>query len=108
MGDTHGFLKIKRKASSYRPVCERVLDYKEVTRWIACELPSPHPPREARPRVARPRTTPATTVTVTTVPSEPDALPPAPTVSAEELRAMHTRSARATLAALEAILATGG
>ena len=79
-----------------------------VTRWIACELPSPHPPREARPRVARPRTTPATTVTVTTVPSEPDALPPAPTVSAEELRAMHTRSARATLAALEAILATGG
>lgn len=30
MGDTHGFLKIKRRASSYRPVCERVLDYKEV------------------------------------------------------------------------------
>ncbi|MFA6320655.1 MAG: glutamate synthase subunit beta [Candidatus Omnitrophota bacterium] len=30
MGDTHGFLKIKRKISSYRPVCERVKDYKEV------------------------------------------------------------------------------
>ena len=30
MGDTHGFLKIKRRVSSYRPVCERVLDYKEV------------------------------------------------------------------------------
>ena len=30
MGDTHGFLKIKRGISSYRPVCERVKDYKEV------------------------------------------------------------------------------
>ena len=30
MGDTHGFLKIKREVSSYRPVCERVKDYKEV------------------------------------------------------------------------------
>ena len=30
MGDTHGFLKIKREISSYRPVCERVKDYKEV------------------------------------------------------------------------------
>ena len=30
MGDTHGFLKIKRKTSAYRPVCERVLDYMEV------------------------------------------------------------------------------
>ena len=32
MGDTHGFLKIKRRVSSYRPVCERVLDYQEVVR----------------------------------------------------------------------------
>ncbi|MDD5427746.1 MAG: glutamate synthase subunit beta [Candidatus Omnitrophica bacterium] len=30
MGDTHGFLKIRRKTSSYRPVCERVKDYDEV------------------------------------------------------------------------------
>ena len=30
MGDTHGFLKIKREVSSYRPVCERVKDYREV------------------------------------------------------------------------------
>ncbi len=30
MGDTHGFLKIKRGVSSYRPVCERVKDYEEV------------------------------------------------------------------------------
>ena len=30
MGDTHGFLKIKREVSPYRPVCDRVKDYKEV------------------------------------------------------------------------------
>ncbi|MFH1441158.1 MAG: glutamate synthase subunit beta [Candidatus Omnitrophota bacterium] len=31
MGDTKGFLKVKRRASEYRPVCERIKDYKEVT-----------------------------------------------------------------------------
>lgn len=31
MGDTHGFLKIKRLKASYRPVCERVIDYRDVT-----------------------------------------------------------------------------
>ena len=30
MGDTHGFLKVKRQEVVYRPVCERVKDYKEV------------------------------------------------------------------------------
>lgn len=30
MGDIKGFLKIKRKSSEYRPVCERVADYREV------------------------------------------------------------------------------
>ena len=30
MADPKGFLKIKRKKSEYRPVCERVKDYKEV------------------------------------------------------------------------------
>ncbi len=30
MGDVRGFLKIKREASRYRPVCERVKDYSEV------------------------------------------------------------------------------
>ncbi len=30
MADPKGFLKIKRKNSEYRPVCERVKDYKEV------------------------------------------------------------------------------
>lgn len=30
MGDIRGFLKIKREASRYRPVCERVKDYSEV------------------------------------------------------------------------------
>lgn len=30
MGDSQGFLKIKRRDSEYRPVCERVKDYREV------------------------------------------------------------------------------
>jgi len=30
MGDVKGFLKVKRQKSHYRPVCERVKDYKEV------------------------------------------------------------------------------
>lgn len=30
MGNPRGFLKVKRKTCSYRPVCERVKDYKEV------------------------------------------------------------------------------
>jgi len=34
MGDTKGFLKVKREPASYRPVCERVKDYSEV-----CVLP---------------------------------------------------------------------
>ncbi len=29
--DTHGFLKIKRQAGGYRPVCERVKDYTQVS-----------------------------------------------------------------------------
>lgn len=31
MGDVKGFLKIKRKLSGYRPVCERVKDYRDVS-----------------------------------------------------------------------------
>lgn len=31
MGDPRGFLKVKRQYSAYRPVCERVKDYGEVT-----------------------------------------------------------------------------
>lgn len=31
MGDPKGFLKVKKKTSAYRPVCERVKDYKEVS-----------------------------------------------------------------------------
>ncbi|MDD4013328.1 MAG: glutamate synthase subunit beta, partial [Candidatus Omnitrophica bacterium] len=31
MGDVSGFLKLKRKVSSYRPVCERVKDYRNVS-----------------------------------------------------------------------------
>lgn len=31
MGDVRGFLKVKRQASKYRPVCQRIKDYKEVT-----------------------------------------------------------------------------
>jgi glutamate synthase (NADPH/NADH) small chain len=31
MGDPKGFLKVKREASQYRPVCERIKDYQEVT-----------------------------------------------------------------------------
>jgi glutamate synthase (NADPH/NADH) small chain len=31
MGDPKGFLKLKRQYSAYRPVCERVHDYKEVS-----------------------------------------------------------------------------
>lgn len=31
MGDIKGFLKVKRRSPEYRPVCERVKDYKEVT-----------------------------------------------------------------------------
>lgn len=30
MGDIRGFLKVKRQAAGYRPVCERTKDYKEV------------------------------------------------------------------------------
>lgn len=30
MGDVKGFLKVKREAAPYRPVCERVKDYEEV------------------------------------------------------------------------------
>jgi glutamate synthase (NADPH/NADH) small chain len=30
MGDPKGFMKVGRKDSSYRPVCERVLDYRDV------------------------------------------------------------------------------
>lgn len=36
MGDTHGFLKIKRQGFGYRPVCERIKDFCEV-----CILPEP-------------------------------------------------------------------
>ncbi|MFH2138036.1 MAG: glutamate synthase subunit beta [Candidatus Omnitrophota bacterium] len=32
MGDVKGFLKIKRRKSEYRPMCERVKDFKEVTK----------------------------------------------------------------------------
>jgi glutamate synthase (NADPH/NADH) small chain len=31
MGDIKGFLKVKRQKNEYRPVCERVKDYREVT-----------------------------------------------------------------------------
>jgi glutamate synthase (NADPH) small chain len=31
MGDVKGFLKVKRKTTSYRPVCERVKDFSEVS-----------------------------------------------------------------------------
>ncbi len=31
MGDVKGFLKVKREPAPYRPVCERVKDFKEVT-----------------------------------------------------------------------------
>jgi len=30
MGDIRGFLKVKRQAAKYRPVCERIKDYQEV------------------------------------------------------------------------------
>ena len=30
MGDPRGFLKVKRQTALYRPVCERVKDYKDV------------------------------------------------------------------------------
>ena len=30
MGDIKGFLKIKRQAGNYRPICERVKDFGEV------------------------------------------------------------------------------
>ena len=35
MGDIKGFLKIKRQTATYRPVCERIKDYREV-----CVLPT--------------------------------------------------------------------
>ena len=38
MGDTHGFLKVQRKVSSYRPVCERVKDYREVAELRSDEM----------------------------------------------------------------------
>ncbi len=31
MGDPKGFLKVKRRTSAHRPVCERIKDYREVT-----------------------------------------------------------------------------
>ena len=40
MGDTHGFLKIKRETSSCRPVCERVKDYREVAQLRPDEMSS--------------------------------------------------------------------
>lgn len=33
MGDPIGFLKVKRQISGYRPICERVKDYSEVSIW---------------------------------------------------------------------------
>lgn len=45
MGDVRGFLKIRRKDASYRPVCERVRDFKEVS--------IPLPPEEAVHQASR-------------------------------------------------------
>ena len=45
MGDTKGFLKVKRKSSGYRPVCERINDFKEVA-----QLPTPASAREQAAR----------------------------------------------------------
>ena len=30
MGDIKGFLKVQRKTAAYRPVCERIKDFREV------------------------------------------------------------------------------
>jgi glutamate synthase (NADPH) small chain len=38
MGDTKGFLKAKRQKAHYRPVCERLKDYREVTLQRGDEL----------------------------------------------------------------------
>lgn len=35
MGDPNGFLKYKKKTASYRPVSERILDYKEVEKKLS-------------------------------------------------------------------------
>lgn len=45
MGDIKGFLKVKRKTSQYRPVCERVKDYCEV-----CILPKEEHSKEQASR----------------------------------------------------------
>ena len=45
MGDPRGFLKLARQDSSYRPVCERVQDYKE-----ACSL---RPEKNSREQASR-------------------------------------------------------
>ncbi len=38
MGDPKGFMKTRRKEGEYRPVCERVEDYKPVSRLRAPEV----------------------------------------------------------------------
>jgi glutamate synthase (NADPH/NADH) small chain len=44
MGDVRGFLKVKKQAAKYRPVCERIKDYREVMSLrsdeISCEQAS--------------------------------------------------------------------
>lgn len=45
MGDIKGFLKVKRRAFEYRPVCERLKDYAEV-----CVLPRPEYSQEQASR----------------------------------------------------------
>lgn len=45
MGDLRGFLKLSRQEGSYRPVCERIKDYKE-----AC---SPRPEKSSREQASR-------------------------------------------------------
>jgi len=37
MGDVKGFLKVKRQNVKYRPVCERVKDFREVSTLATCE-----------------------------------------------------------------------
>lgn len=45
MGDTKGFLKLARQNSQYRPVCQRLQDFKEVA-----QLPSPEVSRDQASR----------------------------------------------------------
>ena len=45
MGDTRGFLKVSRQEAEYRPVCERVRDYKEVS--------GPKPEKAVREQASR-------------------------------------------------------